>query len=237
MVNSASVAVSNALNSHTYPAGRCQAWVVGLFGMPGVGDRDGDGDADAVDGWISERGHQHTDRNAPAGAPVAWSGGYGHRAISLGNGLIRSTDAGGSGIVATVPLSWIEQHWGLRYLGWSDTINGVAIPGLTSAPPVTPVRETDAQVAAEVWQGRWGSGQDRVNRLRAAGYDPDAIQALVNAGVGKPGAPTNHLLPIGEVAQQVIAGKWGNGADRVRRLSAAGYNPSAVQAEVNRRLS
>ena len=38
-----------------------------------------------------------------------------------------------------------------------------------------------------------------------------------------------------DIALEVYQGKWGNGDDRVRRLKAAGYNPSAVQAEVNRR--
>ena len=39
-----------------------------------------------------------------------------------------------------------------------------------------------------------------------------------------------------EVAKEVIAGKWGVGADRKARLTAAGYDYTAVQAEVNRML-
>lgn len=39
-----------------------------------------------------------------------------------------------------------------------------------------------------------------------------------------------------EIADEVIAGKWGNGADRAARLSAAGYNPKNIQALVNQRL-
>ena len=38
---------------------------------------------------------------------------------------------------------------------------------------------------------------------------------------------------LDEVAKEVIAGKWGNGAVRKQRLRAAGYNPSIVQAKVN----
>ena len=41
---------------------------------------------------------------------------------------------------------------------------------------------------------------------------------------------------ITEVAREVIYGKWGNGAERKRRLSEAGYDYDAVQAEVNRLL-
>ena len=39
-----------------------------------------------------------------------------------------------------------------------------------------------------------------------------------------------------EVAKEVIAGKWGNGASRRANLVAAGYNYAMVQAEVNRLL-
>ena len=37
-----------------------------------------------------------------------------------------------------------------------------------------------------------------------------------------------------EIAKEVIAGKWGNGDTRVKKLKAAGYDPAAVQKEVNR---
>lgn len=42
---------------------------------------------------------------------------------------------------------------------------------------------------------------------------------------------------VTEVATEVIAGMWGNGVDRKAHLEAAGYNYSAVQAEVNRILN
>lgn len=41
---------------------------------------------------------------------------------------------------------------------------------------------------------------------------------------------------LDEVAREVIAGKWSNGAIRKQRLRAAGYNPSIVQAKVNEML-
>lgn len=45
------------------------------------------------------------------------------------------------------------------------------------------------------------------------------------------------MKPIREVAEEVIAGLWGNGADRIRRLEAAGYDASEVQRMVNAILS
>ena len=35
-------------------------------------------------------------------------------------------------------------------------------------------------VAHEVIAGRWGNGQERIDRLKAAGYDSDRIQKRVN---------------------------------------------------------
>lgn len=40
-----------------------------------------------------------------------------------------------------------------------------------------------------------------------------------------------------QIADEVIAGKWGNGDDRERRLTAAGYNYNEVQAIVNKKLA
>jgi len=37
-----------------------------------------------------------------------------------------------------------------------------------------------------------------------------------------------------EVAKEVLDGKWGNGADRKRRLTEAGYNYTEIQAVVNK---
>lgn len=52
----------------------------------------------------------------------------------------------------------------------------------------------------------------------------------------KPTIPsdTDSNLSNMEVAKEVMLGKWGNGGDRIDRLSAAGYNPKAIQKEVNK---
>lgn len=49
----------------------------------------------------------------------------------------------------------------------------------TVKPAVT-VKKSNAEIAAEVMQGKWGNGQDRKNRLAAAGYDYNTIQNIVN---------------------------------------------------------
>ena len=87
-------------------------------------------------------------------------------------------------------------------------------------------------IAREVISGNWGNGSDRVNRLRAAGYDYDAVQSRVNEILsGTNSKPSGKS--IDEVAREVIRGDWGNGQDRVNRLKAAGYDYNAVQKRVN----
>ena len=93
-----------------------------------------------------------------------------------------------------------------------------------------PARKSDDEIAAEVIAGKWGNGSERTSRLSAAGYDPSAIQAIVNQKL-QPAKKSND-----DIASEVIAGKWGNGDDRASRLRAAGYDPSAIQSIVNRRL-
>ena len=45
---------------------------------------------------------------------------------------------------------------------------------------VKPVKKTVAELVEEVLDGKWGNGEDRANRLTAAGYDYDAVQNAVN---------------------------------------------------------
>lgn len=45
------------------------------------------------------------------------------------------------------------------------------------------------------------------------------------------------MKTIREVAQEVIAGYWGNGSERIQRLEAAGYDAAEVQRMVNAILS
>lgn len=44
------------------------------------------------------------------------------------------------------------------------------------------------------------------------------------------------IKTIHEIAEEVIAGKWGNGAERKKRLAAAGYDYKTVQERVNQLL-
>ena len=97
-------------------------------------------------------------------------------------------------------------------------------------------------IAKEVIRGEWGNGEERKQKLEAAGFKYDEVQKLVNdALAGKvnldaPAAPKADLKPIEEVAKEVIRGNWGNGEERKQKLAAAGYDYAAVQAKVNELL-
>ncbi len=146
MVRSRSEAVAAAIASHTNIPGTCQKWTREIFQAPSVGDQDRDGDADAVDGWLSEpvAKRHYKDPVPPAGVPIAFSGGsrgFGHRAVSLGGGRVRSTDMSSAGhylagSVGTVTIKQIESSMNVKYLGWSETISGIQIPSNIKAPKV-----------------------------------------------------------------------------------------------------
>lgn len=44
----------------------------------------------------------------------------------------------------------------------------------------TPKKKSNETIAKEVIAGKWGSGETRKKKLKAAGYDYDAIQKIVN---------------------------------------------------------
>lgn len=92
------------------------------------------------------------------------------------------------------------------------------------------------KIAKEVLAGKWGNGTDRKKKLIAAGYDYSAVQAKVNELLG--GSKTNSTpkKSVEEIAREVIQGKWGNGEDRKKKLTAAGYDYSEVQKKVNQLL-
>lgn len=93
---------------------------------------------DAATAWANTNDRHPGDKHPPRGAHVFWTGGssgYGHVGMSLGNQMVRSTDAGGRGVVATRHIDWFGQNWGLPYAGWAWDNNEVTIPHGTPEPP------------------------------------------------------------------------------------------------------
>ena len=96
---------------------------------------------------------------------------------------------------------------------------------------IKPIKKSVNTIAREVLAGKWGNGTDRKARITKAGYDYSKVQATVNKLV-KASQMTQDKI-INAVAYEVIAGKWGNGQERIDRLKAAGYDPDKIQKRVN----
>lgn len=70
-------------------------------------------------------------------------------------------------------------------------------------------------------------------------YSKSVISIIQQYGLTKYDAKNMDLTNetnLDDIAREVIAGKWGNGAIRKQKLRAAGYNPAMVQARVNELL-
>lgn len=93
-----------------------------------------------------------------------------------------------------------EEQYDMFQYSWEGKINGIngnvdmnimyrdlisQINGSSPSPvqTVTP-KKSNEEIADEVIAGRWGNGQDRIDRLTAEGYDYQAIQDIVNQKLG-----------------------------------------------------
>lgn len=126
--------------------GMCQQIVRGYFDAPSVGDVDGDGDADARDGYFSEPlSARVNNRNWIGGSPLSFLSNvpskHGHRALGLSNGLVRSSDFSSktkryaAGVMGTGTLEEVERAMGVHFVGWTKTINGFMIPSEAKVVP------------------------------------------------------------------------------------------------------
>ena len=115
--------------------------------------------------------------------------------------------------------------------GW---IRGFARPkyDVETKPNPTPGYKSHDVIANEVIAGKWSKGQDRINLLTKAGYNPTTIQNLVNAKLkGTTTKKTNQ-----QIATEIYRGlgDWGTGATRTTKLKTAGYDPVVIQNLVNK---
>ena len=139
----------------------------------------------------------------------------------------------------------MRQYTSQMYLpGWKSHLDANLFYGdradwdkLCGIEPVYPPSigdKTIDDIAREIIDGKWGNGSTRIKKLEEAGWDYATIQNRVNEILGA--KPKQTAETVKTIAKEVIAGKWGNGAVRRLRLRLAGYDPDAVQKEVNRIL-
>lgn len=139
---------------------------------------------------------KHQDRNLPDGCfvPIWWTGGYksyGHIAVAkrTGNRIQIWTSPYThkpyfdyfEGELNTT-IDTVSRIYSVTYAGWTETMNTTRVVEWVNPPQL----KSNEEIAAEIWQKKWGDGEERKRRLAAAGYSWDAIQSLVDKGVGKP---------------------------------------------------
>lgn len=125
----------------------------------------------------------------------------------------------------------VVKYYGLKLKG-----SPAPAPAPSPKPAPTPSsKKSNTEIAKEVIQGKWGNGAERKKRLEDAGYDYAAVQKEVERLLYEP-EKKPVKKSVDEVAREVIAGKWGNGAKRVYNLTKAGYNYYTVQKRVNELL-
>lgn len=80
------------------------------------------------------------------------------------------------------------------------------------------------------WDRYFDLMHDIYNEIKAG-------RPIPNTKNPKRSAPQPAKVNVAKVAEEVIAGLWGNGTERMERLRKAGYDPVAVQKAVNETLS
>ena len=92
--------------------------------------------------------------------------------------------------------------------------------------------------SGHLFQHNHWTGKDCPYDIRRGNpYDWNTFVAKVQERLGGAPAPTPNKKSNEEIANEVIAGKWGNGEDRKRRLAQAGYDYSTIQSIVNQKVN
>lgn len=111
--------------------------------------------------------------------------------------------------------------------GWGDHI------GIVTKTGTTTFTVTEGNMSG----GKVGTRTMAVNGRYIRGYIVPNYAAIAKAlggeNIATDTTPDPAAKTIEELAREVIAGKWGNGAERKARLQAAGYAYTAVQDKVN----
>jgi hypothetical protein len=96
---------------------------------------------------------------------------------------------------------------------------------------------SDDEIAVQVLRGDWGSGEEMRKNLTSKGYNPTAVQTIVNHRIAS-GAPSAYKLTDREIATSVIRGEWGPSPEEASRRLEAAYGPrrKAIEIEVTKQL-
>lgn len=132
------------------------------------------------------------------------------------NGYIVITYRGADGVVRHSKPSW------------SESTEKKAPSKLGDVIKVVGKQMVDGHLMYKLFNSEWITGDGHYVNYFTNIHEAQALKnALLKAKSKK-----STLL----IAQEVINGKWGNGATRIARLKKAGYNPDEIQKKVNELL-
>ena len=169
--------------------------------------------------------------NAVAGKYALWVAQYNYRCTYTANkyGIWQYSSEGRiNGISGNVDMDYC-------YTDYPNIVKTGGYNGYkkatkkTTSTATTIKKKTVDELAKEVIAGKWAAGDERKQKLTAAGYNYNAVQKRVNELMAKP-----TLKSVDEIAKEVIQGKWDNGDERKQKLTSAGYDYGRVQTRVNK---
>lgn len=110
-----------------------------------------------------------------------------------------------------------------------DYPNAIKIAGLNGFKPTSDIvplvetpKKTNAELAKEVIDGKWGNGEERKKKLTDAGYDYKAVQAIVNEIVSVKATKKTHMVVKGDTLS-AIAKKYGTTVQNILADNKATY--------------
>lgn len=165
---------------------------------------------------------------------------------------------------AIIVLDWEsankwDVNWAKRWLDKVKDLTGIK-PMIYMSSSVTFAYDWSSVVAGDygLWVANYGNNDGSNHGCPGVGYwsivamhqytsipldkdeffgDENTWRAYAGASGSKPApAPTPTRKSNEEIADEVIAGKWGNGQMRKASLTAAGYDYRAIQDIVNKKL-
>lgn len=163
------------------------------------------------------------------GDTLSGNDGAGHVAIVeklIDNNTIYTSESGyGSSAFWNSTRSNSNGRWGMAS---SYKFRGCIInPSIKDESPDELDKYTDEELAKMVWQGKFGNGEERKQKL---GKRYNTVQNLVNQGIGKDNKQEESKPDILLMVKKTIRGDYGNGQ---ARKNALGKYYDEVQNQVN----
>lgn len=129
-------------------------------------------------------------------------------------------------IEGNTTVNGVSQVARRTYHQYAGCIQGYARPKYGASKPSKEL--SNQAVAKGIVQGKWGNGEERIQRLKQAGYNPKQVQEEVNKLI--------QPISFNQLVDEVVAGKHGNGEERIKAIRSLGHDPVKIQEAVNQKL-